>query len=124
MHYSKSYGWGFPTRHSEANRRFAFGCEFNGSTQHFTLTVQVEWGLHRAGNGWKIIDVVVEGISLAVTCRSEVSTVIGSHGGRVDGLLEVLRKKTALAGTHDASAWSAGTLSPVKRRSILRGRLG
>jgi hypothetical protein len=80
--------------------------------------------LHWERNGWKIIDVVVEGISLAVTCRSEVSTVIGSHGGRVDGLLEVLRKKTALAGTHDASAWSAGTLSPVKRRSILRGRLG
>ena len=124
MHYSKSYGWGFPTRHSEANRRSAFGCEFNGSNQHFTLTVQLEWGLHRAGNGWKIIDVVVEGISLAVTCRSEVSTVIGSHGGRVDGLLKVLRKKTASAATHDASAGTAGTLQPVFRRSILRGRLG
>jgi ABC-type transporter MlaC component len=39
--------------------------------------------LRRAGNGWKIIDIVVEGNSLAVTYRSEFSTVIGSHGGRV-----------------------------------------
>ncbi len=71
--------------------------------------VQVEWRLRRAGEGWKIIDVVVEGISMAVTRRSEFSSVIGSHGGRIEGLLEVLRNKTAPADTH-ASAGAADTL--------------
>jgi len=71
--------------------------------------VQVEWRLRRAGVSWKIIDVVVEGISMAVTHRSEFSSVIGSHGGRIDGLLEVLRDKTALADTN-ASAGAADTL--------------
>ena len=71
--------------------------------------IQVEWRLRRAGEGWRIIDVVVEGISMAVTHRSEFSSVIGSHGGRIDGLLEVLRGKTAPAGTH-ASAGTVDTL--------------
>ncbi len=71
--------------------------------------VQVEWRLRRAADSWKISDVVVEGISMAVTRRSEFSSVIGSHGGRIEGLLEVLRKKAALADTH-ASAGAADTL--------------
>jgi len=71
--------------------------------------IQVEWRLRRAGESWKIIDVMVEGISMAVTHRSEFSSVIGSHGGRIDGLLEVLRGKTAPAETH-ALAGTANTL--------------
>lgn len=62
--------------------------------------IQVEWRLRREAGGWKIIDVVVEGISMAVTHRSEFSSVIGRHGGRIGGLLDVLRDKTALAETH------------------------
>lgn len=72
-------------------------------------SIQVEWRLRRSDAGWKIIDVMVEGISMAVTHRSEFSSVIGSHGGRIDGLLEVLRDKTAPAETH-VSAGTAGTL--------------
>ncbi len=65
--------------------------------------------MRRAADGWKIIDVVVEGISMAVTRRSEFSSVTGSHGGRIEGLLEVLRNKTTLADTQ-ASAGAADTL--------------
>ncbi len=71
--------------------------------------IQVEWRLRRAGDSWRIIDVVVEGISMAVTHRSEFSSVIGNHAGRIDGLLEVLRGKTAPAKTH-ASAGTVDTL--------------
>lgn len=71
--------------------------------------IQVEWRLRRAGEGWRIIDVVVEGISMAVTHRSEFSSVISSHGGRIDGLLEVLRGKTAPTETHV----SAGTVDTL-----------
>ena len=44
---------------------------------------------------YKIIDVVVEGISMAITQRSEFSAVIQRGGGRVADLLTQLRKRTA-----------------------------
>ena len=57
--------------------------------------LKVGWRLRHDGESWRIIDVVVEGVSMASTYRSEFSAVIGNHGGRVAGLLEVLRAKTA-----------------------------
>jgi phospholipid transport system substrate-binding protein len=54
---------------------------------------QVEWRLRRAGDDWRIIDVVVEGVSMAVTQRSEFSSVIASRGGKIDGLLDALRRQ-------------------------------
>ncbi len=60
----------------------------------------VEWRLRRGGEGWRIIDVVVEGVSMAVTHRSEFSSVIASRGGTVGGLLDVLRSKTAQPEAH------------------------
>ena len=56
---------------------------------------KVEWRLRRDGESWRIIDVVVEGVSMASTYRSEFSSVISKHGGRLVGLLEILRAKTA-----------------------------
>ena len=46
---------------------------------------------------YKITDVIVEGISMAVTQRSEFAAVIQRHGGQVEGLLALLRQKTANA---------------------------
>jgi phospholipid transport system substrate-binding protein len=57
--------------------------------------IRVDWRLRRTGEEWKIIDVIVEGVSMATTYRSEFSAVIGSSGGKVAGLIEVLRSKTA-----------------------------
>lgn len=64
---------------------------------------RVEWRLRRSVEGWRIIDVVVEGVSMAVTHRSEFSSVIAGRGGAVSGLLEVLRSKTAPPEAHAAS---------------------
>ena len=66
--------------------------------------LQVEWRVRRTAEGWKIIDVVLQGISMAVTHRSEFTAVIGGHGGRIDGLLKVLRDKTAPVETHPLAA--------------------
>ncbi len=60
---------------------------------------KVDWRLTRSDDGYKISDVVVEGISMAVTQRSEFASVIQRHGGQVQGLIEVLREKVASAGT-------------------------
>jgi phospholipid transport system substrate-binding protein len=51
--------------------------------------VNVEWRLRRAGSGWRIVDIVVEGISMAVAQRSEFASVIANNGGTVEALLKI-----------------------------------
>ncbi|MGH7186992.1 MAG: MlaC/ttg2D family ABC transporter substrate-binding protein, partial [Pseudomonadota bacterium] len=51
----------------------------------------VEWRLRQTDGNWRILDVVVEGVSLALTHRAEYTAVIRADGGRLDGLLERLR---------------------------------
>jgi phospholipid transport system substrate-binding protein len=48
----------------------------------------------RQGSGsFKIIDLAIEGISMAVTQRDEFSSVIQRGGGRVEALLVSLRER-------------------------------
>ena len=49
----------------------------------------------RHGGDYKISDVSVDGISMAVTQRSEFASVIQHNGGQVQGLITMLRQKTA-----------------------------
>lgn len=62
---------------------------------HHTQPVKVQWRLTRNDGQYKISDVVVEGISMAITQRSEFASVIQRHGGQVQGLLAMLRAKVA-----------------------------
>ncbi len=59
--------------------------------------VQLDWRLLRRGDTWRIVDVVVEGMSMALSQRSEFKAVIRSNGGRIEALLEKLREKTRRA---------------------------
>lgn len=54
---------------------------------------KVDWRLNRTDDTYKITDVIVDGISMAVTQRSEFASVIQRHGGQVQGLLTILRQK-------------------------------
>ena len=60
----------------------------NGSPQ-----ARVDWRLTWTDGTYKITDVIVEGISMAVTQRSEFASVIRRHGGQVQGLLTLLRQR-------------------------------
>jgi phospholipid transport system substrate-binding protein len=62
-----------------------------------TAPARVDWRLTWTDGTYKITDVIVEGISMAVTQRSEFASVIRRHGGQVQGLLTLLRQKTAAA---------------------------
>ncbi|MEE8332254.1 MAG: ABC transporter substrate-binding protein [Alphaproteobacteria bacterium] len=55
--------------------------------------IPVHWRVRGIEN-YRVIDVVVEGVSMAITQRDEFSSIINQHGGKVDGLLVALRKKT------------------------------
>jgi phospholipid transport system substrate-binding protein len=59
--------------------------------------VKVDWRLITDGGVFKISDVVIEGISMMVTQRSEFASVIQRHGGQVSGLLSLMREKTKTA---------------------------
>jgi phospholipid transport system substrate-binding protein len=57
--------------------------------------VRIDWRVRQTGDGWRIYDVVVEGISMVLTQRSEFAAVLQRSGGNIDGLLEQLRASTA-----------------------------
>jgi phospholipid transport system substrate-binding protein len=60
--------------------------------------VKVDWRLTGRSGVYKINDVSVDGISMAVTQRSEFASVIQHNGGQVQGLIAMLREKTAGSG--------------------------
>jgi phospholipid transport system substrate-binding protein len=57
-------------------------------------TIRVDWRVRDRDGKLAIIDVVVEGVSMAITQRDEFSSVIAKSGGKVDGLIARLRDKT------------------------------
>jgi len=59
-----------------------------------TSPVNVGWRVASAGGGFKITDVVVEGVSMAITQRQEFASVIQRGGGDLEVLLKLLRDKT------------------------------
>jgi phospholipid transport system substrate-binding protein len=56
--------------------------------------IRVEWRLATPESGYKIVDVVVEGVSMVQTQRSEFGSVILRNGGKVSGLITELKLKT------------------------------
>jgi phospholipid transport system substrate-binding protein len=64
--------------------------------------IRVDWRVEPRGERLVITDIIVEGVSMSVTQRSEFASVIQSSGGKVEGLLEALRNKTITADTTGA----------------------
>ncbi|MBO6782336.1 MAG: ABC transporter substrate-binding protein [Alphaproteobacteria bacterium] len=58
-----------------------------------TTPVRIEWRVASRGNLYKIVDVSVEGISMASTQRDEFNAVIRKGGGKIDALLDELRDR-------------------------------
>ncbi len=54
--------------------------------------IAVYWRV-RGKSDFKIIDIIVEGVSMVITQRDEFSAIIGRNDGKVEALLSALRKK-------------------------------
>ncbi len=54
---------------------------------------QVYWRV-RGQAGFKILDIVVEGVSMAFTQRAEFASLIHNNGGDLDALVKVLRERS------------------------------
>ncbi len=57
--------------------------------------VLIDYSMHKTDHGWKIYDIVVEGVSLVLTYRSEFDAVVKQEG--VDGLIKRLAQKNTPA---------------------------
>jgi phospholipid transport system substrate-binding protein len=59
---------------------------------------KVEWHVRDEGNGdYKVVDVSVEGVSMALTQRDEIAAVADRSGGNVDGLNQAMQQKIQAA---------------------------
>ena len=56
--------------------------------------IEVGWRISERGSELKIVDVVLEGVSMRISLRDEFTAVIRQSGGRIAGLLAALRRKT------------------------------
>jgi len=57
--------------------------------------IRLDWRVARPSGDPKIVDLVIEGVSMMQTQRSEFSSVIVRNGNKVAGLINELRAKTA-----------------------------
>lgn len=55
--------------------------------------ILVDYRLRKENNGWRIIDVVIEGVSLVANFRSQFQDVISRHGAA--SVIDLLREKNA-----------------------------
>lgn len=53
--------------------------------------IQIDWRVRPKNGGYRIIDVIIEGVSMSVTQRSDFSSVIQRGGGEASVLLDHLR---------------------------------
>ncbi|MBL8839349.1 MAG: ABC transporter substrate-binding protein [Alphaproteobacteria bacterium] len=56
---------------------------------------KVDWYLRRDGSSFKIVDVRVEGVSMAITQRDEFASIIQRGGGQIAALLQSMRTRAA-----------------------------
>lgn len=67
--------------------------------------ITLSWRVSKTNGSYKIYDITVEGVSMAITQRSEFSSVIRNGGGKIVALIDALRDKTTkLASKEDETA--------------------
>ena len=58
--------------------------------------INLQWRLIKSADGPKVVDAIVEGISLGVTQQQDFSAIIASRGNGVQGLLDELRTRATM----------------------------
>ena len=56
--------------------------------------VEVIWRLKQKDNSYRIIDIIVEGVSMAMSYRNEYSSFLQTHDGKVSALTAELKEKS------------------------------
>jgi phospholipid transport system substrate-binding protein len=56
-------------------------------------SIRVDWRIEKGSEGYKILDIVAEGTSLAIAQRADYTAVVQQNQGQFDGLIKALRDK-------------------------------
>jgi phospholipid transport system substrate-binding protein len=59
--------------------------------------IRVTWRVRPTGNSWRVIDVIIEDVSMAITQRDDFTATIQRNGGKISALIEALRAKAQQA---------------------------
>lgn len=54
---------------------------------------KVVWRVKQTGSSFKIVDIIIENVSLAITARNEYTAFIKNNGGNINALIADLQKK-------------------------------
>jgi phospholipid transport system substrate-binding protein len=56
--------------------------------------IPVQWRVRARDDGsLRVVDIIVEGVSMAITLRSDYASAMQANGARIDGLLSTMRTK-------------------------------
>ena len=55
---------------------------------------KVVWRVKQTGDKFKIVDIIIENVSLAITARNEYTAYIKNNSGGIDALIKDLQQKT------------------------------
>jgi len=73
----------------------------------------IDFAMRKTDQGWKVYDIVVDGVSLVLTYRSEFDAIVKQKG--IDGLIQALANKNIPAAAVGGSA--AGSEKPAAKKS-------
>ena len=59
--------------------------------------IKLQWEVRDAGQGLRITDVKIEGVSMVMTRRSDFNSYIQNNGGKVEPLIDELEARAASA---------------------------
>ena len=66
-------------------------------------TGRVDWRVRGEAGNYKVVDIIIGGVSMVITQRDEFASVIRRSGGKLGGLLARLRAATSPGGGRQAS---------------------
>ena len=55
--------------------------------------VKIDWRIRHTDGQYKVLDIIGEGVSMALTLRAEYGSVLKASGGKVDRLIALLRER-------------------------------
>jgi phospholipid transport system substrate-binding protein len=75
--------------------------------------VEIDWRMSPYGDTWRVVDVIVDGVSMAATQRDEFSSIIERSGGDVGALLTAMRDKIGNLGAGAVASEPQPTTPPA-----------
>lgn len=54
--------------------------------------LKIDWKIFQTKKGLRVYDIIVNGVSMSITQRSEYAGIVSQNGGQIEGLLKLMRE--------------------------------